>query len=249
MKHFCDAQVKDLCSSVAQSLCHHTTICFRQAREADIWRWCKCLPSVLWIALILFIADTTMHPVLKNLGITDKVLSFIMGSVNDNKVKTCFRQVINGCEPSDRSWRQIEQTLYLISALTSASICSLLYMPMWAHVQPGDVVETHWGVHDGRMKWPVLIVSDRPWSAVIFPLWLLQSADHSQESESRCAANRGNHVCVAPCWWKNRGQREWLVSANKCVKERCLQVAFVPTLHCRQPAQSLNLGLAYVKWQ
>lgn len=30
------------------------------------------------------------------------------------------------------------------------------------------------------MKWPVLIVSDRPWSAVIFALELPQSADHSQ---------------------------------------------------------------------
>lgn len=29
-----------------------------------------------------------MHPVLKILGITDKVISFIMGSVNGNKVKT-----------------------------------------------------------------------------------------------------------------------------------------------------------------
>lgn len=35
-----------------------------------------------------FPADTTMHPVLKNLGITDKVISFIMESVNGNKVKT-----------------------------------------------------------------------------------------------------------------------------------------------------------------
>lgn len=33
-------------------------------------------------------ADTTVHPVLKNLGITDKVISFIMESVNGNKVKT-----------------------------------------------------------------------------------------------------------------------------------------------------------------
>lgn len=32
--------------------------------------------------------DTAMHPVLKNLGITDKVISFIVESVNSNKVKT-----------------------------------------------------------------------------------------------------------------------------------------------------------------
>lgn len=35
-----------------------------------------------------FPTDTTMHPVLKNLGITDKVISFIIESVNGNKVKT-----------------------------------------------------------------------------------------------------------------------------------------------------------------
>lgn len=29
------------------------------------------------------------------------------------------------------------------------------------------------------MKWPVLIESDRPYSAVIFPLKLLQPADHA----------------------------------------------------------------------
>lgn len=35
----------------------------------------------------VFSAETTMHPVLKNLGITDKVISFIMESINGNKVK------------------------------------------------------------------------------------------------------------------------------------------------------------------
>lgn len=34
-----------------------------------------------------FPADTTMHPVLKNLGITDKAISFINKSVNGDKVK------------------------------------------------------------------------------------------------------------------------------------------------------------------
>lgn len=84
-----------------------------------------------------FPADTTMHPVLKSLGITDTVISFIMESVKGNKVKT------NRC-------------VYWMSYI----IC--------AHVQPGDVVETHIGVHDGRMKWPVLVVSDRPWSPAMF---------------------------------------------------------------------------------
>lgn len=33
-----------------------------------------------------------MHPVLKNLGITDKVISFIFESVNGNKVKKKKKQ-------------------------------------------------------------------------------------------------------------------------------------------------------------
>ncbi|CAB1414356.1 unnamed protein product, partial [Pleuronectes platessa] len=40
--------------------------------------------------LSVVLQDTRMHPVLKNLGITDKVLSFIMGSVNDNKSLDCL---------------------------------------------------------------------------------------------------------------------------------------------------------------
>lgn len=117
-----------------------------------------------------FPADTTMHPVLKNLGITDKVISFIMGSVNGNKVKkqTCFGKVINGCV----CWMncQIKQTLYLSSMHPHSCTCPRLYVLVWVHELPADVEETHWGVHDRRMKWPVLIVSDRPWSAVIFAL-------------------------------------------------------------------------------
>lgn len=37
--------------------------------------------------LCYFPTDTAMHPVLKNLGITDKVISFVLESVNGNKVK------------------------------------------------------------------------------------------------------------------------------------------------------------------
>ncbi|XP_042366374.1 rotatin [Plectropomus leopardus] len=40
--------------------------------------------------LSVVLQDTTMHPVLKNLGITDKVISFIMGSVNGNKSFDCL---------------------------------------------------------------------------------------------------------------------------------------------------------------
>ncbi|XP_032359217.1 rotatin isoform X2 [Etheostoma spectabile] len=40
--------------------------------------------------LSVVLQDTTMHPVLKVLGITDKVISFIMGSVNGNKSLDCL---------------------------------------------------------------------------------------------------------------------------------------------------------------
>nr|XP_019942842.1 PREDICTED: rotatin [Paralichthys olivaceus] len=40
--------------------------------------------------LSVVLQDTTMHPVLKNLGITDKVITFIMGSVNGNKSLDCL---------------------------------------------------------------------------------------------------------------------------------------------------------------
>lgn len=39
------------------------------------------------ILLLYFLTDTTMHPVLKNLGIMDAVNSVILESVNGNKVK------------------------------------------------------------------------------------------------------------------------------------------------------------------
>uniref|UniRef100_A0A3Q3FFD4 Rotatin n=1 Tax=Labrus bergylta TaxID=56723 RepID=A0A3Q3FFD4_9LABR len=40
--------------------------------------------------LSVVLQDTTMHPVLKNLGITDKVISFIMESVNGNTSSDCL---------------------------------------------------------------------------------------------------------------------------------------------------------------
>ncbi|XP_056220936.1 rotatin [Seriola aureovittata] len=40
--------------------------------------------------LSVVLQDTTMHPVLKTLGITDKVISFIMASVNGNKSMDCL---------------------------------------------------------------------------------------------------------------------------------------------------------------
>uniref|UniRef100_A0A673AQP6 Rotatin n=1 Tax=Sphaeramia orbicularis TaxID=375764 RepID=A0A673AQP6_9TELE len=40
--------------------------------------------------LSVVLQDTTMHPVLKNLGITDKVISFILESINGNKSLDCL---------------------------------------------------------------------------------------------------------------------------------------------------------------
>ncbi|KAM9839415.1 rotatin [Aulostomus maculatus] len=40
--------------------------------------------------LSIVLQDTTMHPVLKNLGITDKVIAFISGSVSGNKSFDCM---------------------------------------------------------------------------------------------------------------------------------------------------------------
>ncbi|XP_061778049.1 rotatin isoform X2 [Nerophis ophidion] len=40
--------------------------------------------------LSVVLQDTTMHPVLKNFGITDKAISFLIGSVNGNKSLDCM---------------------------------------------------------------------------------------------------------------------------------------------------------------
>lgn len=76
--------------------------------------------------------------------------------------------------------------------LVLVSMCSCEYMccqRMWRKSQ--------WGVHDRRMKWPVLIVSDRAWSAVIFALKLLQSADHSQALNQKLLTRVIiQHVCT-----------------------------------------------------
>lgn len=60
--------------------------------------------QLMYIACILnffsyFPADTKMHPVLKNLGITDKVVSFVVDSVNGNQVKKRCAQTL----PAKRS--------------------------------------------------------------------------------------------------------------------------------------------------
>lgn len=47
---------------------------------------CVCVFWHILNGFLSFPLDTAMHPVLKNLGITDKVLSVIMECVNGNKV-------------------------------------------------------------------------------------------------------------------------------------------------------------------
>lgn len=49
--------------------------------------------------LSYFPIDAAMHPVLKNLGITDKVISFILESVNGNKVKKKKAEVPSNIKP------------------------------------------------------------------------------------------------------------------------------------------------------
>lgn len=82
-------------------------------------------------------SDTRMHPVLKGLGITDKAISFIMDSSNDNKVKS-------SCDQG-----------------------SLAKAPMPSQPLPVDAAkERQPGVRGRGLR--LLIVSDRPWSAVLF---------------------------------------------------------------------------------
>lgn len=72
----------------------------KQIVEGDAIVYCQYIELFSY-----FSADTTMHPVLRNLGITDKVISFIMESVNGNKVNekinkkspNCFSKVLNRC--------------------------------------------------------------------------------------------------------------------------------------------------------
>lgn len=72
-----------------------------------------------------FPTDTTMHPVLKNLGIADKVISFIMGSVNGNKVKTNLLWQSDKwmCTERIAVEAKLNKTLNLINAVPCAPIC------------------------------------------------------------------------------------------------------------------------------
>lgn len=88
--------------------------------------------QLMYIACILnffsyFPADTKMHPVLKNLGITDKVISFVVDSVNGNQVKKRRAQTL----PAKRS-----------NKAPFANVPSLTRALMWVHVLPVDVEES-----------------------------------------------------------------------------------------------------------
>nr|XP_046227277.1 rotatin isoform X2 [Scatophagus argus] len=77
--------------------------------------------------LSVVLQDTTMHPVLKNLGITDKVISFVMESVNGNKSLDCLLEscvcILRKLVYADPSLRHsLAQHNLLLLALLRASL-------------------------------------------------------------------------------------------------------------------------------
>lgn len=81
-----------------------------------------------------FPVDTAMHQVLKNLGITDKVISFIMESVNSNKVKTNLlwyrdnRCVLNKCLLKPNKINTVSHKCMNMCSYLYALMCSCEYM-------------------------------------------------------------------------------------------------------------------------
>jgi len=79
--------------------------------------------DVCYIALSLFVTDTAMHPVLKNLGITDKVIYFITESVNGNKVRANrFGRAINRRSLNEFLFKTLKKKAKLINGARCASI-------------------------------------------------------------------------------------------------------------------------------
>ncbi|KAK5850243.1 hypothetical protein PBY51_014509 [Eleginops maclovinus] len=77
--------------------------------------------------LSVVLQDTTMHPVLKNLGITDKVIAFIVGSVNGNKSSDCLLEpcvcILRKLVYADPSLRhRLAQRSLLLLTLVRASL-------------------------------------------------------------------------------------------------------------------------------
>ncbi|CAJ1082277.1 rotatin isoform X2 [Xyrichtys novacula] len=78
--------------------------------------------------LVVVLQDTTMHPVLKNLGITDKVISFIMESVNGNNTSSdcllepcvCILRKLVYADPALR--HSLAQSNLLLLAVLRASL-------------------------------------------------------------------------------------------------------------------------------
>lgn len=189
-----------------------------------------------------FPVDTAMHPVLKNLGITDKVISFIMESVNSNKVKTnllWYRD--NGCALNKCLESQIKSTLYLINA------CACAHASTWvARGRGGNPLKRAW-----RKDEMACINSVRQ---------ALVSSDFCPLVTAICWSFSGFESEAANGWLSSvsvfmeveeQGHREWLVSApvtSVCRRHVCRLCSSRPS--CRlQPVRSLNLGLAYVKWR
>lgn len=126
--------------------------------------------------LSYFPIDAAMHPVLKNLGIADKVISFIFESVNGNKVKKKkqnYAPILNK--------NRVKYILYI--CVVPCVTCERIY----------------WGISDRKMKRSVLIKSDRPCSALIFALKLFETADCVEALKSE-HANKGNFVACQISW-------------------------------------------------
>ncbi|XP_038583057.1 rotatin [Micropterus salmoides] len=87
-----------------------------------------CLRRSAAEQLSVVLQNTTMHPVLKNLGITDKVISFIMESVNGNKSLDCLLEpcvcILRKLVYADPSLRHslAQRNLLLLSLLRASLI-------------------------------------------------------------------------------------------------------------------------------
>lgn len=103
-----------------------------------------------------FLADTAMHPVLKNLGITDKVISFIVESVNSKKVKTNLlwyrnnRCVLNKCLLKPNKINTVSHKCMNMCSYLCALMCSCEYMScqgMWRKSTEACMIERWNGLY------------------------------------------------------------------------------------------------------
>ncbi|XP_033935709.1 rotatin, partial [Pseudochaenichthys georgianus] len=142
-----DAARPELDQSVISSL--PNLFCLRQPADVSLDTWNKSVLKVESVEklfgilssdtvdislkrsageqLSVVLQDTAMHPVLKNLGITDKVISFIVGSVNGNKSADCLLEpcvcILRKLVYADPSLRHsLAQRSLLLLTLVRASL-------------------------------------------------------------------------------------------------------------------------------